>query len=171
MRRTFNPGVVGSTPTRPTPNSLVLTAKLTATRSAFDAEDSPPFEVIAQLIICEIEADETKEAAQLLGQLDQRFSNRRRDIRVGLRCRLELRQGHYGDALTQGLRMENKNTPFYRHIRREGLKGELEYTALTDERRIEYQLEVEKLEQELFGVSEDRLAPDELDIVPGTILS
>ena len=134
-----------------------------AAQAAVDCEHSPPFEVLAQLAICEISlGNNLQEAAKLLTRLDKEFKNTRRDIRLGLRCRLEIARKRYGEALSQSEHIEDKSTLFYKKIRRDALAGDLAASALRDDMRAAYESELSNLEKDLTGFTAEQLLPDEL---------
>lgn len=133
---------------------------------AANSSEHPPFEVLAQLIYCEIELGDTDEAAELLTSLDQRFGNIRRDIRLGLRCRLEIARGRYSEALNLSERITDKNTFFYKKIRFDALEGEVLHSALRDDVRAAYEDELSRLEMEITDVKPDMFFPTEIDNFP-----
>ena len=130
------------------------------------SEDSPPFEVLAQLIYCEIELGNTYQAEKLLELIDQRFGNTRRDVRVGLRCRLEIARGKFGEALAQSDRIVDKSTFFYKKIRIDALTGEIRTSALPDKLRALYENELDVLDEALKNVRPSQLTPAQLEIIP-----
>src|ERR1044072_7163742 len=134
-----------------------------AAKKAVESTTRPPFEVLAHLIYCEIELGDMKEAENLLKELDRRFGNIKHDVRLGLRCRLEIEKGRFGEALAQTERIHDKESIFYKKIRRDALSGELKYSALTDATRVAYEVEVAKLNDELDSIPTTFSAPFELD--------
>ena len=130
---------------------------------AVQQTEDPPFEVLAQLVHCDIELKKLDEANEMLIRMDRGFKNVRRDIRIGLWCRLEIAREHYSDALSQSERILDKNSVFYKAIRRGAIAGELKNTALTDKTRIAYSDELIALNKDLFGITDDRLIPAEMD--------
>ena len=131
-------------------------------RQAVNSEDFPPFEVFTQLIYCEIELGNTVEAEELLTDLDQRFGNVRRDIRIGLRCRLEIARNRYSVAISLSERITDKNTFFYKKIRYDALEGEIRVSGLRDDIRAAYEDELDMLEEDLEGVGPEQFIPSEL---------
>ncbi len=125
---------------------------LKAARFAVKAEDSPPFEVFAHYIYCEIDAGNLDKAEELLAKLDTEFANIRRDVRVGLRCRLEISKSKFKEALLQSERIGDKGTYFYKRIRRDALFGELQSSALPDKVRKMLKDELNELDKELSGI-------------------
>jgi tetratricopeptide (TPR) repeat protein len=123
----------------------------------------PPFEVLATLAYCEIEIKNLDSANNTLSRLDKEYKNLRRDVRIGLRCRYEIANENYSAALNQSERISDKNTIFYKAIRKDALVGQLGTTALDDVIRISYKKELEKLEIELNTVQGDELIPTELE--------
>jgi hypothetical protein len=133
----------------------------TAAVRGVSCDDSPPFEVLAQLAYCEIELKNLPEAEALLDRLDRKFRNIRRDVRIGLRCRLEIARERYKPALDQSERIDNKDTFIYLRIRRDGLTGELRRSALKDEVRSAYEDELLEVNKRLNDITADRFIPDE----------
>jgi tetratricopeptide (TPR) repeat protein len=136
-----------------------------AARKAAESESSPPFEVLATLTHCEIESGNLPEAETLLARLESKFGHIRSDIRVGLRCKLEIARGRNGDAMAQAERMKAKDSIFYKKIRHDALRGELAHSALLDAVRASYAEEVARLERELDKMSAEQFAP--ADLLPG----
>ncbi len=141
-----------------------LPGALEAARTAVNFDDTPPFEVISQLILCEIESGNLPEADELLQRLDRDYGHIRRDIRLALRCRLENNHGNYGNALTLSEQINDKTTVFWKKIRRDALSGELQASALKDSVRATYEEELSSLETELKDILTEQFAPSELDI-------
>lgn len=122
-----------------------------AAQAALEAEDRPPLSVVAQMTLCEIAAGHVDEATELLGKLDRDFGHVRRDVRTGLHCRLEIAKGNNAEALRLTDRFINKESRYYKVIRYEALRGELEsghLDAATEER---YRREYETLQSTLGG--------------------
>ena len=126
-----------------------LRPALEAARRAVEGSKSPHFETLAHLIYCEIETGNLQEADILLEKLDRQFVNVRRDIRVSLRCRLEISRGRFAKALSHSEQVVNKNTVFFKRIRHDALRGELSVSALKDSVRVAYEEEYLSLEREL----------------------
>ena len=125
------------------------TQALEAAQRAAESESSPPFEILLQLALCQIEVDHLPEAEETLEKIAQRFGNTRRDAQVGLRCQLIIKRGEYKEALLQMERIENKNRSFYKRIRRDALRGEIQTSVLKDAVRAEYEDEITRLNTEL----------------------
>jgi len=123
-------------------------AALDHARKAVSFEDRPPFEVLAHLIDCEIENDQLLEAENNLIRLNNDYGHRRNDVRIGLRCKLAIAQGNYRDALDESNRIEDKDSYFYKRIRRDALSGELQQSALPDNVRTMYEEELSGIENE-----------------------
>ncbi len=142
-------------------NKLVLARD--EAQKAVDSEDFPPFEILAQLIYCEIELGNTGTADSLLQLLDQRFGNIRRDIRAGLRCRLEIARGKFSEALSQSERIIDKKTYFYKKIRRDAIAGEIRRSGLSDKVRASYEQELDQLEKDLENARPEQFIPAEIE--------
>jgi tetratricopeptide (TPR) repeat protein len=133
----------------------------TAAQYAVKCEDLPPFEVLANLAYYEIELKHLPEAESLLGRLDREFRNIRRDIRIGLRCRLEIARGRYQEALSQLERISDKSTFFYMKIKRDALDGELHKSALDDDVRAAYESEVSGINRQVTNLPVDQFLPEQ----------
>ena len=136
-----------------------------AALKAVQQDDKLPFHVLAHLAYCEIQLGNLQDAPEYLSRLDKEFRNVKKDFRIGLWCRLEIAKGHFGNALLQSERISDKNTAFYKAIRRDALSGELRKTALRDKDRIAYKNELEDLENNLSGIDGDRLNPFAVDTI------
>jgi len=133
-----------------------------AARTAVESEASPPFEALAQLAYCEIDSGNQAEAEKILQRIEQRFGHIRHDIRVGLRCKLEMARGRFRDALSQSERIKAKHSIFYKKIRAEALAGELNGSALSDALRADYTNELRELDKELSEITAEQFIPAEL---------
>jgi len=138
------------------------TAAKIAARRAFEEYTRPPFEILVQLIICEIATNNLGEADDLLQKIKTEYGNIRLDIQIGLRCRIEIARGNYKDALEQSERIVRKNL-YYKAIRKDALFGELNHSALSDEIRNAYQEECKILDQELQSQPIEKLLPIDFD--------
>jgi tetratricopeptide (TPR) repeat protein len=136
----------------------------TAAIEAVHIANSPPFEVIAQLICCEIEMGNLSEAIDLLNRLDKEHGSIRQDIRIALRCRIENAQCHFSKALDLSEQFKDKSTIFWKKLRRDALFGELRKSALKDKERENYEKELSMLEKELDHINIAYLSPCELDV-------
>lgn len=92
-------------------------AALLYSRSAYEKIDRPPFEVIANLANCLIEAGESEEALETLALLNRRFGNIRHDSQTGLRCKYEIRFGDLKDADALWNALREKGTPVHSGLR------------------------------------------------------
>lgn len=136
-----------------------MTEALAAAHKAAESEGYPPFEILSHLVYCEIEVGQLDEAEGGLQLLDKRFGHIRHDIRLGLRCRLEIARGQYSEALVQSERMRDKSTFFYKKIRHDALHGELQASVLKDSTRIAYVSELERLDEKLSQVLPEQFIP------------
>jgi len=126
-----------------------LPEALKAARTAVNYEDNIPFEVIAQLVLCEIESGNHQEANSLLQRLEKDHGHIRKDIRLALRCRHETKQGNFSNALGLSEQINDKGTIFWKKLRRDAVSGELQTSALKDSIRAKYEEELSSLETEL----------------------
>jgi tetratricopeptide (TPR) repeat protein len=141
-----------------------LTEARDAAKRASECESSPPFEILANLANCEIEVGNTNETEKILDILDKRFAKIRSDIRLALRCRLEIARNNYNEALAISEKINDKSTLFYKNIRRYAISGELRTSALSDKIRATYEEELIKLDAELENIRAEEFIPPEFDI-------
>lgn len=135
---------------------------LTAARQAAESDSDPPFEVLTTLASLTIVMNGYGEAEELLMRIDRRFKNTRPDVRLGIKCRLEIARGRYNEALVQSERITDKNS-YFKKIRLDALNGELNHSALTDDLRASYRDESMRLEKEIAGVTVEQLILPESD--------
>lgn len=123
-------------------------------------EDSPPFEILAQLINCKLALGKEnplnlQQAELLINEIDNKFSRTRKDIRTTLKCRLQINLGHFREALNLSEKISNKGTYYYKKIRRDAINGELQVSALDDTVRQQYERELQLLNDELKNTEDD----------------
>lgn len=123
-----------------------------AASKALRADNHPPFAVVAQAALCEMETGNVHEASDILGRLDTAYGDIRRDIRTGLRCRLELIQDNFQNALYLSERIQDKQNHFYKSIRYRALLN-----LFRDE---ESQSEFKSLYQEEYNILENEFGDD-----------
>ena len=116
-----------------------------AAQTALEQEERPPFTVVAQVTLCEIAAGHVDAATGFLAKLDHDFGDVRRDVRTGLHCRLEIAKGNNAEALRLTDQFVNKESRYYKVIRYEALRGELESGQLDASTEERYQREYETL--------------------------
>ena len=98
-------------------------AALIAAREAVKCNARPPFQVLAQLALCEQVAGSAEEAAKLIDQLDRDFGSTRKDVRTGLRVRWLLSQDQAEAASTLLETTRNKRSKSYSFLKRDVLLG------------------------------------------------
>lgn len=97
----------------------------------------PPFEVLANLANCEIEAGESEGALATLGRLKERFGAINHDAQFGLRCKYEIRFGEVEAAEGLWSQLRDTNTPVHRGLRLAILNRKQAQNELTTEEDIE----------------------------------
>jgi hypothetical protein len=120
-----------------------------AAEMAVALKERAPFEMLSQLSLCEIRLGNLDEAEELLARLDKEFRRIREDIRINLRCKLELARKRYNTVLALSSKNPKKDSKFFKDIRRKALAGELEHAALDDSMRDKYEVELRKLNDDL----------------------
>ncbi|MDR6309060.1 tetratricopeptide repeat protein [Pacificitalea manganoxidans] len=97
----------------------------------------PPFEVLANLANCEIEAGGSESALATLGRIRNRFGGTNHDVQVGLRCKYEIRFGDVEAAEGLWNRLSDKSTPVHRGLRLSMLNRKYSQNGLTSEEKVE----------------------------------
>jgi hypothetical protein len=126
-----------------------LEAARQAAHTALIEEESPPFSVIAQVVLCEIASSNLDEASGFLKRLDNDYGDVRRDVRTGLHCRLELARGRSAEALRLCDRFTNTESRYYKVIRYDALRAELIGSKLDSSTREMYERECDELRKTL----------------------
>lgn len=93
-----------------------------------------PFEAYAQRANIYIELAKYSEAAKEIDELQKKFRSHKRDIQIGLQCKLLIRQKKWREAKTVWDSMEDKSSEVHRWIlyRILELKGRDEYVLLSE---------------------------------------
>lgn len=116
------------------------------------------FEVLAHLADVLIEIDDFEAARQQIDSLDESYKigTIRRDVRLGLRCKLLLRSGDWRPAETAWAEIHDKNRPVHRALRAEILRQKIADPSTTPGQRAIAEDELEQMgeQKELFDVEE-----------------
>lgn len=75
-----------------------------------------PFEAFAQRIDVLIESKQFEKAEREIEGLEQRFKGQRRDIQIGLRCKLMIRQGRWREGRTLWEQLKEKSAPVHQAL-------------------------------------------------------
>lgn len=75
-----------------------------------------PFEAFATKIDCQIHLQRFPEAEATLGQVEERFKSHRRDVQLGLRCKLLIRRGQWKEAKVVWDQLQNKTKSVHRAL-------------------------------------------------------
>lgn len=125
------------------------TEALKAAENAVAAMDGrPTFGMLAQLTTCQIREGQYAEADATLQKLNRLYSNQKRDVRLGLECRLEIARHRYPKALSVFANVHDASAPVYMAMKRDALTGILA-SALKDAERIAYTKELASLNAQL----------------------
>lgn len=119
-----------------------------ALESAIAAKNSfskVPFEVLAQYILCLIEMQQYSEAETTIDFLDRSFNKIKKDIRFGLRCKCGISKGNFKDVLLFSEQISDKNTDFYKRIRRDAIEGGMLNDTFNSEEKYKYKIELDNL--------------------------
>jgi tetratricopeptide (TPR) repeat protein len=122
---------------------------------AVNKSDNVRFEVLANYVLCALRTDHIREARSALDQLDRKFSRQRRDIRTGLRARLCIAEKDYQTALDYTEKFLSPDRPVHLLIRRDALRGLLDSSAMSTERRAELRARLRGYEDQLAGREDD----------------
>ena len=122
-------------------------------RRAIEKMQRPPFEVVANLVNCLIEAGEDGEALNSLGALNQRFRDTHHDAQTGLRCKYEIRFGDVVNAEGLWNLLREKDTPVHKGLRisilnrklQQGIMGATEKEELEELIRLPAKEESERM--------------------------
>jgi hypothetical protein len=136
---------------------------LEAALNAYNCDSNPPFEVVSQLVCCEIESHLYDDAEEHLNYLEKRFGGIRHDLRVSLRCRLENKRRKFMLALNYTEKIRDKSNRYYVAIRRETVENVLNYCAISDSERLKFKSELDDLNLEKIDYIKQSLS--ELDDV------
>jgi len=96
---------------------------LNAAQEAYKVSSGPSFEILAQLVNLLIEAKLFDDARLRLEELDARHKGIRKDIRLGLRCKLLTARGELNDALAVWDQLARKDKPVHRRLKLQVLLG------------------------------------------------
>lgn len=135
-----------------------------AAKLAVESENSPPFEVRAQYVFCLMLNGKMDEAERLLRILDGQFATVHDDIRLGLKCRIEILRRSFQHALQLSGAIKDKTKRVHKALRRDALAGVLLTDAVPDELRLQYETEEKSLREELRDLDANRLMSDQLDV-------
>ncbi|MDK9699065.1 MAG: hypothetical protein OEM52_02790 [bacterium] len=108
-----------------------------------------PFEAKAQLILCEIAVGNIDEASNLIADLEKKHGNIRKDIQIGLLCRLKIAKNEFEDALINIERMSDHNSKHYKIIKRDILKSIVESGLFDSKELLSYQQRADELESQI----------------------
>ncbi len=116
------------------------------------------FEVLANLADILVEIGNFDEARQQIDLLDEsyRIGTMRHDVRLGLRCKLNLRMGNWRPAETVWHEIHDKGRPVHQALRAEILRQKIEDPSTTPGHRALAEQELEGMgeQQALFGIQE-----------------
>jgi tetratricopeptide (TPR) repeat protein len=129
------------------------TEALDAARESLRQAGRPTFAMLSQIAVCEIRAGRLPEATEHIARLDREFPNHNPDVRIGLRCQLEIAHRRYEDALVLWEKLSDKTRPVHLALRRNAIAGLLT-GALTDARRRSLQDEQAELNTKLGGYTD-----------------
>jgi tetratricopeptide (TPR) repeat protein len=129
-----------------------------AAKRAYESTEKPRFEMMAQLIKCEIQQNFLDDAKKHIDEMTNRFRSKLSDVQHALRCKYEIAGNNYTNALREWKNISDKEMNHAKVLRREILKGFLDANVLSDEDRTLYENEIEQLSNYLN--SSDRTSMD-----------
>ena len=127
------------------------------------------FEVETTLIDTLIETHNFARATGLLDELDrrERFGSEKHDVRLGLRCKLFLRQGKWKEAEALWMELEEKDRPVHLALKQEFLLQKIEDITTNPGARAAARAELERLQAltitdqiSLFATTEPESGPE-----------
>lgn len=104
----------------------------------------PPFEVMANLANCEIEAGCAVSALSTLTNLQARFGGANYDAQTGLRCKYEIRFGTLSAAEGLWLALRDRGTPVHNGLRLSILNRKKQEVGLNEDELIEIEEIIKK---------------------------
>lgn len=119
---------------------------LEAAKAAVEYETKPTLQMLGQLAICEIKTGGLNAAEEIIQQIEKNFPRSRPDFKLTARSLIELDRKHYSNTLTLLEKCTSKKDYLYYQLKNRALKGEIEHSALSDNKRNEYIKEIERLE-------------------------
>jgi Tfp pilus assembly protein PilF len=122
---------------------------------ALTKSEHPRFEVLANYVSCALRTNRITEAREVLDQLDRSFNRQRHDIRTGLRARLAMAERDYETALAYTRKFRIPDRPVHLQIQRDALRGFLDTTAMSGDRRAELTASLKRCEERLAGQEAD----------------
>jgi hypothetical protein len=100
-----------------------------------------------------IELQRYPEAIRELNRVEQQFRGKTaKDVQVGLRCKLALRQGRWSEAEDLYLQLSKKDSIVHKHLRADILRQKSLDAAIPSRDRSEAKIEAESLMKELAAV-------------------
>lgn len=129
------------------------TDALEAARQSLQAAGRPTFAMLSQVAVCEMRMGNLDAAAKYLHQLEHEYPKHHHDVRVGLRCQLEIAHRRFRDALTVWEQLADKHRPVHLALRKRAIAGLLT-GALTDAERFTLHDELTDLEGRLADYTE-----------------
>ena len=136
-----------------------IPAAYAAAKRAFESARWPTFAMLSQLIKCDLETNRRDDAATHLSLIDSRFPRVKEDIRLGLRCKWEISNSLFENALAIWEKLKDKTRPVHKVLRRDALLGLLRTTSQSGDKKRDIETEIESLNREL-----EKFDPRQLDI-------
>lgn len=118
-------------------------------KRAISASERPPFEALTNYALCQLRTGRTDDARGTLDQIVHLYGRQRADVQTGLQARLALAEQRYEDALGYCAKFEGTEKPAHLAIERDALRGLLDHTALSGDKRREMQSNVQRIEETL----------------------
>jgi tetratricopeptide (TPR) repeat protein len=123
----------------------------------------PPAEVISNLALCEVITGRLADAERSISSLESLYPTQRADIKLGLRARLAMAHGDYGQALDYVNKLSRPDTPVHLTLRRDALQGLIDHTSLAGEKRRDLQRQIVDISAQLlskYGEVDWQVEPD-----------
>lgn len=95
----------------------------TAAAKAVEVSKRPTFAIMANLVKCEISVKKYDDAIRHIDEIDRRFKSVNQDFKIGLRCKWELAQENYDNALGLSNRIARRDAPVHMALRLKAIEG------------------------------------------------
>lgn len=118
-------------------------------KAAAEADDRPPFEVLANLAMCEILNQKHDCAERTISKLRQVQNPTKADIVRGLAARLAIAKRDYEGAVSECALISDMSSKIHIKIKRDAISGLLSAKYIPPPEKLRYEQELASLTQQL----------------------